>query len=163
MPSRPLKPAQAFLYLRIYLVMSTYVVSLISLASAHSLNANMIAAAGPSALVVTWLLVLLASVALVDIIINDVLSDHWRLPWALAHRHLGYVGMAVLDLSFVFAMARAETLTWLAARYLLDASFCTLVAWGHIIANQPSRAWPAVERRQRSTDAMRQQGRGAAT
>ena len=86
---------------------------------------------------------------LADIIINDLLPERWQLRFLLRHRHLGYIGIAALNLSYVFAMARADSLTVLAARYLLDATFCTFVAWGHVMANQPQRNYPYVERRGR--------------
>ena len=98
-----------------------------------------------------WLLVVLVLVALADIVINDLLPERWQLLFVLRHRHLCYIGIALLNLSYVFAMASANSLSVLAARYLLDATFCTFVAWGHVLSNQPQRNYPYVERRGRRT------------
>lgn len=143
-----LQPHRAFLPLRIYLCFSTLVVALISLAAPTSLNARLIAQSGASGLVVSWLLGCFALIGLADALINDILPARFTIPLALQHRHLGYIGIASLNVAFLYAMARSDAVTWLAARYALDATFCTLVAWGHIRANQVSRNYPYVERRQ---------------
>lgn len=142
-----IKPEHSFLWLRLYLCCSTIVVNTITLGAAGSLNAQLTARAGAGAVIVTWLLMFCALVALVDLFINDILPDSFNFRFASEHRHLGYVAIASLNLSFVFAMAKADAITMLAARYLLDAVFCTFVAWAHIVINHPKSKFPAVDRR----------------
>lgn len=146
-----IKPEQSFLWLRLYLCLSTVVVSTITLVADGSLNAQLAESAGRSAIFVTWLLLLFAVVALLDIFINDVLPDQWHFFFAREHRHLGYVVIASLNLSFIFTMAKADAVTWLAARYLLDAVFCAFVAWAHTIVNHPKSRYPAIDRRKERT------------
>lgn len=142
-----IKPEHSFLWLRLYLCLSTIVVNTITLAATTSLNAQLTARAGTSAVIVTWLLLLCAFIALADVVINDVLPDSWNFRFASEHRHLGYVAVASLNLSFVFVMAKADSITVLAARYVLDAIFCAFVAWAHILINHPQNKYPTIDRR----------------
>lgn len=149
------QPNKAFLPLRLYLCLSTLVVSLISLASTTSLNATLIAAAGVSGLVVTWILAVFGMIGLADAIINDILPDRWQFPTAAYYRHLGFIAIASLNLAFILTMAKNNTITWLAARYLLDACFCTFVAYGHIKVNLKKKTnYDGVERRHRSSEGL---------
>lgn len=140
-------PHKAFLPLRLYLCFSTLVVSLISLASTESLNASLINRAGPSGYIVTWILVFFAVIGMIDAIINDILPDRWSFPTAAYYRHLGFIAIASMNLAFIMTMAKNNAITWLAARYLLDACFCTFVAYGHIKVNLKKAKYQGAERR----------------
>lgn len=147
-----IKPQNAFFWLRLYLCCSTFVVNTITLTASASLNAQMASKAGQGAIIVTVLLLCCAAVALADLCINDVLPDSWNFRFALEHRHLGYVAIASLNLSFIFTMAKVDAITVLAARYLLDAVFCAFVAWAHILINHPQSKFPAIDRRKGSNE-----------
>lgn len=143
-------PSKAFLPMRLYLCFSTLVVSLISLASHDSLNATLIAKSGVSGYIVTWTLLLFGLIGLLDAFINDILPDRWSFPTAAYYRHLGFIAIASLNVAFLLTMAKNNTVTWLSARYFLDACFCAFVAYGHVKVNLKSRRYLGEERRHRS-------------
>jgi hypothetical protein len=123
-----IKATPAGIALRLYLCLSTLVVAFISLVSPQSLNGQFIAAAGVWGYVVSWCLILFAFVGISDLVINDLLPSVVEFPFAWRHRQLGYLGIALANVAFIFVMAKTNSLTWLAARYALDGSFCVWVS-----------------------------------
>lgn len=145
--SRFSSPATAYLPLRTYLCLRTLVVAVVCLGLAESLNGRLIAQAGAVGYAVVAVQVLCALIGLADVFINDVLPERFHMHWARAHRHYGYIGLALGNCAFLLVMAKADTLTLLALSYLVDAAFACFVAVGTVLRNQRSRLYPYVDRR----------------
>ena len=133
--------------LRLYLCLRTLVVVVVSLNAPLSINAQMVAQAGALGYALVYVLSGLACLGILDLLINDCLPERYRLPFAEKHRHLGYILLSLGGFSFLFVMAKNETLSWLSLSYLVDASMAVFVAVLHVVRRIPSRNYPALERR----------------
>jgi hypothetical protein len=141
------RPETAYLPLRTYLCLRTLIVAAVSLFMEGSLNGRFIEQGGTAAYTVVMLLVLCASVGLLDVLINDVLPAQYHMSWARGYRHIGYIGLAVGNTAFLLVMAKQDTVSLLALSYAVDATFASLVAVGTVVRNQRSRQYPAIDRR----------------
>ncbi len=115
-----LRPQSRFWFPRLYLCLDIMVTAMIALFSAFSLNR--IAFTGNFGLFALGLLVTLAIIGLLDVFLNDLMSERWHA--ARHHRWMIYMGMALIFGAFIYANLNNPLLIALLIRYFL----CVMVA-----------------------------------
>lgn len=141
-----MQPEKAYLPLRTYLCFRTLIV-VVSLFVGGSLNGKLVEQSGEAGFAVLFAQAALAIIGLLDIIINDVLPDRFRIPTARFCRHYVYIGLALCNSAFLLVMAKNDTLTLLALSYVVDGIAAVWIAVGTIIRNQRTSRYPYVDRR----------------
>lgn len=142
-----MQPKKAYLPLRTYLCAQTLIVIIVSVFTEGSLNGRLVEQAGGVGYLVLALQAALASIGLLDIFINDILPDRFRIPAARFYRHYVYIGLAVCNCAFLLVMAKNDTLTLLALSYVADGMAAVWVSVGTIVRNQRTNQYPYVDRR----------------
>lgn len=100
-------------------------------ASPGSLSAELLAAGGEIGRGVLLLMTAMVVVGWLDVLVNDCLSQRWRLPFTEAHEHSGYLGLGALY--WMQAMAGAGALGqggWvLVFHYVAMGAACCWFGW----------------------------------
>lgn len=74
------------------------------------------------------LLLCVATVGLVDAVVNDIMPDHYEAAWTAEYRYFIFVVLATGQLSVLHATVVGEHEESTAIRYALDAAAAVLVA-----------------------------------
>lgn len=142
-----MQPEKAYRPIRTYLCLRTLIVVVVSLFVEGPLNGKLVEQSGEAGFAVLFAQAALAIIGLLDIIINDVLPDRFRIPTARFCRHYVYIGLALCNSAFLLVMAKNDTLTLLALSYVIDGIAAVWIAVGTIIRNQRTSRYPHVDRR----------------
>lgn len=118
-----LQPRSRFWFGRLYLSLDVLTTVFITLFSTFSLNRIAFTAlSGNFGFVGVGILAVLAVLALLDVIVNDLLPDRFHLHWARHNRWCIFMGMALVFTTFMYVNATNPMLTALLVRYFLSAS-----------------------------------------
>ena len=142
-----MQPEKAYLPLRTYLCSRTLAVVIVTLFVTGGLNHRPVEQAGAAGFLVLALQAGLAMIGLLDIFINDILPERFRIPSARFYRHYMYIGLALCNSAFLLVMAKNDTLTLLALSYVVDGIAAVWIAVGTIVRNQRTSRYPYVDRR----------------
>lgn len=88
----------------------------------------------PSFLVLSALALCLLSV--IDIVVNDFLSNKYKLSWLIDYRHLIYMGLALLCFSLSAGIIVVYGTTFFLGKLWLDGSIATIVAFLDILGRR---------------------------
>ncbi len=122
--------------LRMYLCLSVALTEYVAIEEPYSLSHMAIVQAGPQGLAFAGALFLLSIVGLLDLIINDILPDRFRMQWAWNTRHIIYMLMALGLASVAVMIAKRFDWTPVVCRYLLDAAFAAAVGFVDLFARR---------------------------
>lgn len=125
---------------RIYVTLSILFSALISIYEPTSIYHTILTATKLDHTVM-FLLVGICCVAALDIFVNDVLPDKYKLLVAYNHRHLIYMLMALAMFSISGAITYIYGSTFYLARLWLDGIIATVVAILDIFARHRGTTW----------------------
>lgn len=127
---RALRPAMPRYWLvRLYVALSVLCTVLIICTEPNSLVHQVVAATGVHGWACVIALGVLASLALVDVVVNDLLPAHINVPLARRWRHLVYMLLAMGLVSITGVIAAGVGMTPLLLTFWLDAGVATAIAF----------------------------------
>lgn len=113
---------------RLYLALSLVILCVTALLQTGTQLYRQVSADGGGLYVIT--LGAISLIGALDAIVNDMLPDRWRLPWARRHRHVIYMLMAIGSFSIAYMLIiGAGMLTGASAQLILNTLVATLIAF----------------------------------
>lgn len=123
---------------RLYLAVSVIYTQVAAMTAPATLLYQALAKSVPFGVLGVWVLVAVASVAVLDVVVNDWMPDRFELPTAYAQRHLVYMGLAMGLASISFVLTKSNGWGVLQWRYLLDAAAAVAIAFNDLLARHRS-------------------------
>lgn len=121
-------------FARLYVALSVLVNVVVTLLEPSALTARAINASGSLGWLAVWTLGAVGVVALLDVIVNDLAPDRWRLPSAHRWRHFVYMAIALGEVSITYVIAAKLGFTPLLFVYWLDAAADVAIAYFDLFA-----------------------------
>ena len=133
-PMRSSRPMPRYWLTRLYVALSVLVNIMVTSLEPQSLTARAIYATGSLGWLAVWTLGAVGIVALLDVLVNDLAPDHWRLPSAHRWRHFVYMAIALGEVSITYVIAAKLGFTPLLFVYWLDAAAAVAIAYFDLFA-----------------------------
>ncbi len=134
---RPTMPR--YWLVRLYVALSVLANVLIICTEPQALAHRVVAMSGSSGWLCVGALGLLACLALVDVVVNDLLPAHINLPFARRWRHLVYMLLALGLVSITGVIVSAVGMTTLLLAFWLDAAVSVAIAFFDLFSRHRSR------------------------
>lgn len=118
-----------FWFARLYIAAHIGVIALVACFGSETLLQRVIAASGEAGFWCVLVLAVLSGLAVLDVLINDLLPDRFKLCKVKRYRHFLYIALALGVVSLGFVIARQVGVSTLHASILLAAAGATWLAF----------------------------------
>lgn len=113
---------------RVLLCALGYVSLLLAINEPESLNSKMVESGGAIAWTTVYITLVLNTIALLDIIVNDVVYKHLEVNIYVTSRYLIWSVLASIWMMYTFVLLKTELSFWLAMVYLIYSLGCLMIA-----------------------------------
>ncbi|CAN5857208.1 hypothetical protein BH11PSE13_BH11PSE13_12060 [soil metagenome] len=116
---------------RLYVALSTVMSIIVSWLEPGALTHRLIDRSGEQGWVMVGLLAVVCGFAIVDVVVNELLPEKFKLPTAKKHRHLIYMALAmgIFCMSYVFIVGEGGWFRPLVLPFWLDGFVAAAVAF----------------------------------
>lgn len=116
---------------RSFVMTQTAATGWLAVAEPTSLTARLLEAGGEVGDLVGLTMVVLAVLALLDVVINDVLPEEWTLKITRLHHEVLYMACGATFLWQAFVTSASDISSALPLYYVFQALLCGAVSWRH--------------------------------
>ncbi len=134
-PQRPLRGLPPYWLSRFIVACWAGSNVLVGMTRPDSLTAVALSESGPIGFWVLALLGVMCALAALDCIVNDLMPDRYTLS-TISHRHLGFMGIAIVLVLIAGVITRYDGASLLLLAYLLPAAFAVIVTFLDLFARR---------------------------